>query len=204
MRIVLALTIAALAGTTLSAHRRDEYLQAARLAVQPRVVELQVDLTPGIDVADSIIGEIDRDRNGSLSADEQQAYAAAVLNALELRVDGHPQHVAGAVATFPDLDELRGGVGTIHLRTHAQLPRLRDGDHELVFHNRYRPDVSVYLANALVPDGDTIVITAQRRDPAQRELTIAYVVRNQSRTSTPVWVIGVLGGMLFVTLRARR
>ena len=43
----LALTIAAGAATHLSAHRLDEYLQAARLGIDPDRVELQLDLTPG-------------------------------------------------------------------------------------------------------------------------------------------------------------
>ena len=44
--LALALTIAGGAGV--SAHRRDEYLQAARLAIDPGRVQLELDLTPGI------------------------------------------------------------------------------------------------------------------------------------------------------------
>ena len=38
-----------------SAHRRDEYLQAARLALDPGRVQIELDLTPGIAVADAIL-----------------------------------------------------------------------------------------------------------------------------------------------------
>jgi hypothetical protein len=43
-----------IAGTasTASAHRRDEYLQAARIAVGPDRVRIELDLTPGMAVAD--------------------------------------------------------------------------------------------------------------------------------------------------------
>ena len=192
---VLALLIAGIAGTTLSAHRRDEYLQAARLAIEPRRVDVQLDLTPGIAIADRIVGDIDRDRDGTLSRDEQEAYVGRVLDAIELRVDGDVLRLERVESTFPSLDAIRGGEGTIRLRTVAVLPRLSNGDHELAFRNRHRPDVSVYLANALVPDGDSIAITAQHRDPAQRTLAIHYVVRNRWSASAPAWLTGI-GAML--------
>src|SRR5438132_7778031 len=108
--------------TTLSAHRTDEYLQAARLAVDPDRVELELDLTPGIAVAETIIADIDRDRDGLLSPHEQQAYAASVVSAVELEVDGRPLQMQTAALTFPDLDAVRRGEGTIRLRSAAILP----------------------------------------------------------------------------------
>src|SRR5258707_6047731 len=60
--LALALTTAIALGSRASAHRRDEYLQAARIAVEPGRVDLELDLTPGITVADTMIGDIDRDR----------------------------------------------------------------------------------------------------------------------------------------------
>jgi hypothetical protein len=202
--LVLAFLIAGLAGATLSAHRHDEYLQAARLAVEPRRVDVQIDLTPGIAIAEMIISDVDRNRDGTLSRDEQRAYVARVLDAIELRIDGRPLQLKPATSAFPGLDAVRGGVGTIQLRAAATVPRLPEGQHELAFGNRHRPDVSVYLANALVPDGDSIAITAQRRDVAQRDLTIAYVVRNQEDPTTPVWLLGALSATLLTGLFAPR
>jgi hypothetical protein len=69
---VLALTTAIVAVAEVSAHRRDEYLQAARLAIDPGGVQLELDLTPGIALAEAIIADIDRNRDGALSQDEQR------------------------------------------------------------------------------------------------------------------------------------
>jgi hypothetical protein len=55
-------------------------------------------------------------------------------------------------------------------------------------------DGTVYLANALIPRSDRIVIAAQRRDPAQRNLTIDYVLRPEPATSSPTWLLGALTG----------
>jgi hypothetical protein len=198
-RIAFAVLVIVFTGTGLSAHRLDEYLQAARLAVEPGRVELQLDLTPGRAVADAIIADIDRDRDGRLSPAEQREYAQRVFDTIELRIDDRPLGVGPLATTFPDLQLLRQGEGSIRLRTEAHLPRTLNGEHRLAFRNRHRPDISVYLANALLPDGDSVAITAQRRDPAQRDLTIDYVVRSEPAAAGSVWLLG-LGAMLLTAV----
>ena len=98
-------TIAASVGV--SAHRMDEYLQAARFGIDPDRVELQLDLTPGIAIVDSIIAEIDRNGDGTIASTERDAYAGAVLADLTLSLDGRALRIDPAPSTFPDLDALR-------------------------------------------------------------------------------------------------
>ena len=78
-------------GADVSAHRtrRVPAGRADRASTRGRV-QIELDLTPGIALADAILADIDRDRDGSLSADEQQAYERPVLSALTLEVDGTP------------------------------------------------------------------------------------------------------------------
>ena len=113
-------------------------------------MQLELDLTPGIAVAEAIIADIDRDRDGSLSPDEQRAYASLVMGALTLEVDGTPVRVE-LPHQFSRADAMRRGEGTIRLQLTAALPRLSAGPHHLLFRNSHHPDRSVYLANALVP-----------------------------------------------------
>jgi hypothetical protein len=176
----LALLLAILASTTASAHRRDEYLQAARIAIAPTRVELQLDLTPGIAVADTIIAEIDPNGDGLFSSDEQRAYVAQVMRALTLGVDDTLLQMQPISSSFPTADAIRRGEGTIQLQFDAILPPLAAGTHRLSYHNTHRRDVGVYLANALLPDTDRIAITAQLRDLDQRDLAIEYVFRDRS------------------------
>jgi len=202
---VLALTTAIAGAAEVSAHRRDEYLQAARLAIDPGRVSLELDLTPGIALAGAIITDIDRNHDGLLTQDEQQAYAALVVSALALAVDRisiRPQ--LGAIS-FPDVDSMRRGEGTIRIESTATLPRLSMGPHHLLFRNGHQPDRSVYLANALVPENDQIAVTAQRRDGDQRELTIDYVLRTAPASSRAAWLVGsIAAGMALSVLRMRR
>ncbi len=196
---------AIIAASTVSAHRLDECLQAARIAVEPERIELEMSLTPGVDVADAIIGEIDRDGDRSFSTREQQAFATRVLASLDLNHDSRPVDLAGGPATFPDVDALRRGEGTIHLRSTAAVPAQVEGQHQVSFRNRYRPDVSVYLANALVPESNRITVTAQRRDPSQRALTIDYVMRGARPASMSTWLLsGVAVALVLAALLVRR
>jgi hypothetical protein len=207
---VLALTLAIVGGAEVSAHRTDEYLQAARLAIDAGTVHLELDLTPGMALAEAIIADIDRNRDGSLSAGEQRAYATLVMSALTLEIDGTPVRARLGVTDVSDAEAMRRGEGTIRIQSTATLPRLSIGPHQLLFRNRHHPDRSVYLANALVPDSDKVAVTAQRRDVDQSELIIDYVQRAPPATSTAVLLLGtiaaatVLSGLRMRASRSRR
>jgi hypothetical protein len=201
---VLALTTTIVAVAEVSAHRRDEYLQAARLAIDPAGVQLELDLTPGIALAEAIIADIDRNRDGAFSEDEQRDYADSVARVLALEVDGTLVRPQLGVTSFPDLAAMRVGEGTIRLQWIATFPRPSMGPHQLLFRNRHHPDRSVYLANALVPASDTVVVTAQRRDIYQTELTIDYVLLAGPATSTDAWLLGSIAGAMVVVLGIRR
>jgi hypothetical protein len=201
---VLALTTAIVAVADVSAHRTDEYLQAARLAIDPGAVALELDLTPGIGLAEGIIADIDRDRDGSLSPDEQRAYASLTLSALTIEVDGTPVRPELGAISFPAAAAMSRGEGTIRLQSTAALPRLSAGRHQLLFRNRHHPDRSVYLANALVPRSSDVAVTAQRRDGNQTELTIDYMLQAGPATSTEKWLLGSIAAAMLVVLGIRR
>jgi len=187
--LVLASMAAFIAATGLSAHRRDEYLQAARLSVEPSRVAFELDLTPGIDIADSIIATIDSDGDASLSRDEQRAYAGHVLEALELTLDGAPLEMRLTSCRFPELSAFYQGEGTIRLEIDAAHPGLSPGAHRLWFRNGHRSGQSAYLANALVPESARVSVTGQRRDSLQSELTIDYQTGGTSAGSPAGWLL---------------
>ena len=164
------------ASPRIAAHRLDEYLQAARIALDPDRVRIELDLTAGVAVADSVIADIGRDRTGTISADAAQAYAASVSRAIAVDVDGTPLTVDLTNARFPAVESVRTGSSTIRIELSADIPLLPAGSHHLRYRNSFRPDIGAYLANALVPASDRISITGQRRDFDQRELIVDYVL----------------------------
>ena len=200
-RLAAALALSAALSIPLSAHRRDEYLQAARVSLRTDAVGIELDLTPGIDVAAAIVGAIDRDGDGTLSDAEQQRYAESVIRTLEVTVDQQPLNLRLASSTFPGPDAMRRGEGTIRLLASATHTALGTGAHRLYLKNAHLPDRSVYLANALVPENAALTVLQQRRDPRQTELTIDYTVRGRVTVANAGWL---LAGLPVAALLLRR
>jgi hypothetical protein len=200
--LVAALVLASGAG--LSAHRYDEFLQAARIGVESDHVRVEMSLTPGMAVADAVVGEIDVDRDGVLSAVEQHSYAEQVLDHITLLVDDSlPVRLALAESRFPDPAAIRNGNAAIDLRLKADMPRLGDGVHRLSFRNDHATTRGVYLANALVPDSPRVAVTGQRRDFDQRELTIDFTTRGATLSVDGWSWIGFPSALLVVAALAR-
>ena len=188
-------------GVDLSAHRLDEYLQATRIDLQTDAVLIDLDLTAGVAVAESIIALIDSDRDGTMSGEEQRAYASEVVRALQIELDGEPLVLYLVSSTFPELSALRRGEGMIQLRLSAAHHNLPTGEHQLFFRNAHFGAQSVYLANALVPESARVAVRAQRRDDDQRELTIDYSVRSEWAGAVPWVVFGVGTVLLLIRFR---
>jgi hypothetical protein len=193
------------AGTLVSAHRLDEYLQAARIDLQADGVTIELDVTPGAAVADSIIAAIDRDQDGAISTDEQHTYAGEIVRQLEIALDGAPLQPHLSSSTFPTLDALRHGEGTIRLQVSAAHRTLSMGLHQLFFSNRHLQQHSVYLANALVPTRSRLSVMEQQRTADQRQLTIDYSVSTAlAGFSSSGLLLGLLATVLIVRYRQRR
>ena len=208
MRRRLAILTAALAAWLVwpvpaSAHRLDEYLQASRLSIGMDRVELELDLTPGTATAATVVGWIDTNRDGRISAEEADAYAAAVLEAVTLSADGQPLALTMTDRRFPDVADMTAGVGMIRLRAVATTAP-GAGRHVLAYSNTHRSDGSVYLANALVPADHRITIASQRRDPTQHTLTLEYDVATSGwvRAASAAAALGMVG--LIVVMRRDR
>jgi hypothetical protein len=201
--LVLALTMTVVAGTDVSAHRTEDYLQAARIGLAPDSILITLDLTPGMAVAESFMAALDHDGDGALSTDEQREYAGQVASALRVAIDGRPLQPRVVSWSFPELSAFRGGEGTIRLKIQPTLPRVSAGSHQFLFRNAHLAGHSAYLANALVPESAQVTVTSQRRDSDQSELTIEYTVHGHSRAVTLAWILGSLAaGFLMVRFRS--
>ena len=164
----LALLLALLAfPSTVSAHRDDQYLQATLVAIEPNGVRLQINLTPGIAVAEQVIAQIDRDRDGAISKNEAAAYAKLLKGDLTLRMDGRDLDLKLVASEFVPPAELRTGSGVIQMEFSAISDALAAGPHRLTLENRHLTKMSVYLINAAQPRFATVQITRQKRNANQ-------------------------------------
>ena len=163
---LLALGLAGEAG----AHRLDEYLQATLISVERDHVEVEIRLTPGVAVLPVVMAVIDQDHDGRISADEERAYAVRVLKDVVLELDGRaiPMTVAGR--SFPSVEDMKQGLGTIQMRLQGE----RRGGHEIRFVNRHLSGISVYLVNCVLPSTGGLKIERQIRDDRQTEIRFEY------------------------------
>jgi len=184
-----------------SAHQLDEYVQASKLSVGKDQVRVELRLTPGVKVLPSVLAGIDANGDGRLSSVEQRAYAERVQRDLSLVLDGKRLPLRLVAVRFPDVGDMKEGLGEIQLELVADVPA-GSAARTLTFENHHRSDVAVYLANALVPPDADIRIAAQRRSYDQASFTLDYTqsgalglsaAPRQSGTATASEVKGYVG-----------
>ena len=203
MKLVLATAgVLVTMSASASAHRLDEYLQAARVSLEQTRVALEVDLTPGASVADAIISRIDRDNDGRISALEAESYGREVLTDVVLEVDDRPVALTLSYVEVPSLDEMRHGLGAIQLRAGGDVEPRTALRRQIHFQNNHQTGTSVYLVNALVPADRDITVESQTRDTKQRGIRIQYRMSPQWARYLywPIFGLAV-GGWWFITRR---
>ena len=173
---VLMLFLWAALPPSLFGHRLDEYLQATLVTIEPGKIRLQINLTPGVAVADAVLPFVDRNRDGIISTNEAAAYCELLKRDLVLVLDQHKLNLNITASNFPAPADLRTGWAIIQVEFSATLDPLTAGAHKLVIQNRHLPKVSVYLCNAAQPKSKAVQITQQKRNDNQSECEMGFTV----------------------------
>jgi len=158
------------AGTSLVfAHRLDECLEATLIEIKPDEVRVQINMNPGVQVADAVIWQIDLDHDGKITRVEGDRYAKMLVKQLALALDEERLKLEFLDATFDLVPELKDGTGNIqvNMRASSRHPSMRAGDHVVSFENHHQPQLSVYLLNAVLPKTPAIRILKQERSENQ-------------------------------------
>jgi hypothetical protein len=173
-RLIAVATILLCLGGVASAHRLDEYLQATILSVEKDRVQASMRLIPGVAVSSSVIASIDSNGDGVISEAEQHAYAERVLGDLSLTMDGNRLRPKIVSVTFAHIEQMREGLGEIHIEFTADLPS-GGPNRRLVLENHHQNQNAAYLVNCLVPSDHDIRIIGQTRNQQQSFYQLDYV-----------------------------
>ncbi|QAY95544.1 hypothetical protein CWB41_07165 [Methylovirgula ligni] len=168
-----------------SAHRLNEYLQATTIAFEKDHVELRLRLTPGVDVAQKVLADIDANGDGTISKAEQRAYAEQVIDDVSLAIDGHAARLRLVSSFFPTVEEMKQGMGDIALAFEAVMPP-GSTTHRLTFENHHRSDIAVYLVNCLQPRDPAIHIVGQDRNYDQSSYQLDFALGAPPTSQAPV------------------
>jgi hypothetical protein len=198
MKTKLVAAFIVVAGAPAGAHRLDEYLQATLISIDKDEIRAEIRLTPGIAVFPSVLGTIDTDSDGVISQREGRAYADRVLHDLSLTIDGRGLPLRLVSTKFPEIQDMKEGLGEIHIEFTASLPdagRRR----KLIFENRHQSAIAAYLVNCLIPRDPDIRIVAQNRNYQQSFYQLDY---EQARAVPPLGraLVGVIAIGLFARL----
>jgi hypothetical protein len=187
------------------AHRLDEYLQATLVAIEPGDVRLQINLMPGVAIAEQVLALIDRDRDGMVSTNESVAYAELLKRDLLVRLDERNVELKLTASNFPAPAELRTGFGIIQLEFSAKPRFMAAGAHRLTLENRHLSTVSVYLINAAKPKLGTIQITGQNRNKNQSagEIEFSFQPPPANDSSRAAGIFASLAALLLVAVCTR-
>jgi hypothetical protein len=167
---------------TVFAHQLDEYLQATLVVIEPDRIRLQINLTPGVAVAEQVLSLIDRDHDRLISTNEAAAYCELLKRDLIVRLDGRDLKFKLTASYFPGCDELRTGWGFVQMEFSAD-GRLAAGAHTLTIENRHMASKSVYLVNAAQPTYSSIQITKQIRNENQSAGEIQFTYQPPASSS---------------------
>jgi hypothetical protein len=185
-------------------HRLDEYLQATIVAIEPERVRLQINLTPGVAVAEQVLARIDRDHDDTTSTNEASAYAELLKRDLNVQLDARKIELKLSSSYFPAPPELRSGWGFIQVEFSATPDRLAAGPHKLTLENRHLPSVSVYLINAAHPESGSVQITKQIRNENQSTGEIDFTFQPPPNSSKPFGLVAVLLAALIAMIAGPR
>ncbi len=185
-RPLAAAAMLLLLGAPLSAHRLDEYLQATLISLEKNRIDVSLRLIPGVAVFSAVLSSIDTNGDGVISETEQRAYAQRVLRDLSLSVDGHALTPKLVSVSFPEIEEMKEGLGEIQIEFTADLPG-GGPDRRLVFENHHQDRIAAYLVNCLVPRDPNIRILAQHRDERQSFYELDYT---RGRTRSDLAALG--------------
>ena len=158
------------------AHRLDEYLQAARVDLAADRIDLDLDLTPGVAVADRVFQLLDANGDGHISSAGARAYARRVLTEIPIELDQKAQKLEVLDIHLPAVNEWSGGLGIIRLAAGKRNLHLAPGTHVLTLTNHHLAAFSVYQVNALTPRNPALRIITQSRDENQQGYRLEFEI----------------------------
>lgn len=176
-RIMTSLgALTALIPALAAAHPEHEVVQGAYLTLAGGTVQLELDLSPGPEVAAAFVRTLDANNDKHVTDAEAHAFAVRVLGQSSLTLDGDDGQWTLSRVETPTYEALTKEGAT--LKIHAAAPRAETGgNHVLTYDNRYNPAESRCVANVFLTQttGWAHEVTGQQHGPDGRRLTVRYV-----------------------------
>ena len=158
-----------------SAHPVDEVVQGAYLTVAPGQLRLELDLTPGTEVAGAVLKRLDANGDRRISDAEARAFGERVLRQSTLTVDGKAAAWRLERVDTPSYADLEQSTPTLKIYATATRPD-RAAPQAFSYENRYQPAKSQWIANVFLQPGGggRYRVIGQQHTGDGRGLTVNY------------------------------
>lgn len=160
--------------SAVSAHPIDEYLQSAYIGLDPNQVTVEIDMTPGVLVAPTVMKLIDTDSDGVFSKSEGQAYGMRVLHDVSLSLDEQAISLSVSAVQMPDPLMMKAGGGEIRVTMAAAISPTIAVSHRLAFMNSHAPVKSAHQVSTLMPKASQLVIVGQNRSASSEGIAVDF------------------------------
>jgi hypothetical protein len=124
-------------------------------------------------VLPTVLAALDSNGDGVISETEQHAYAEQVVRDLSVTVNGACPKLQLVTANFPSKEEIKEGLGSIHLEFKIDLPPNPSNRH-LRWENHHQSPISAYQINCLMPADSALRISSEHRNYSQSRYEIDY------------------------------
>lgn len=188
---ILALLLAVFASPMAArAHALDVYLQATYISVAPAQVIVELDLSPGVLVAPTVLEQLDTDADQQISEAEGLAYANIILQQVVLQVDDEQQKLQVTKVDMPSYVTIQAGYGTIRVFSSAALADSMTDTHTISYTNNNSPTGVAYQVNTFTETGTDITLGTQNRDDIQQGMTVDYTLGSATQDSVTTAATG--------------
>lgn len=173
LRVAILGGVLVASGPPAFAHQVDKYLQATYFSLTKDSLKVEMFLTPGVAVLPAVLAALDSNGDGMISEAEQRAYAGQVVRDLAVKVNGENLRPQLLATDFPSLQDMKEGLGTIHLELKLDLPR-NPSRWRLSWENRHKSQISAYQVNCLMPADPALRIVSEHRNFSQSMYELEY------------------------------
>ena len=145
------------------------------LTLAPGALQLELDIAPGNQMADTVLKPLDANADGKITDAEANAYARKVLAQSTPKLGGAAVAWTLDRVQVPPYADLKTGNAILKIHAAAKRPESA-GAQTLRYHNRYQPARSQCIANVFMQPaaGWQYQVTGQTHSDDGRQLSVKY------------------------------
>lgn len=170
---VMAILFAWIPAPSAFAHPADIYAHSLKVAINPQGMSVRWEIKPGPMLASMVWYGADTDRDGTVSAQETQAWGETRASQLVVALDENPLPLQLDEIQLPDVNEMQAGTEFIVLILSTKWPDDANG-HRLVLQNSMEEKNSINWFYVIAEEGAAFQLPVQESNRLTIDLLLDH------------------------------